>query len=239
MYFDGLNITTEEYKNKTKIVHTAILPVGSFEQHSAHMCMGTDAIIATSISEEVAKVTNSVCLCPIVYGVSEIHKSFSGTIYSNPRTFYEYIKDIVISISNGDIDNLLIVNGHGANWFALNKVCEETNELFKNVEVVQWWEILKDNLFMSEECSHAGAQELSVLGYISKQYIREQLVADQIHSKDISILECKDIFEVTQNGVIGLATSYDFKKGQITFERVVAALIIKIQCWEQENYEST
>lgn len=32
MYLKEMNITTEEYKAKTEKVHTAILPVGSFEQ---------------------------------------------------------------------------------------------------------------------------------------------------------------------------------------------------------------
>lgn len=45
MYLNEMNVTTEEYKTKTEKVHTAILPVGSFEQHSAHMCLGTDTIL--------------------------------------------------------------------------------------------------------------------------------------------------------------------------------------------------
>lgn len=235
MYLNEMNVTTEEYKTKTEKVHTAILPVGSFEQHSAHMCLGTDTLIATYIAEEIAKESNCICLYPIVYGVSEIHKSFSGTMYAQPRHFYEYIKDIIISISDENIHNLLIVNGHGANWFAINKACEETRNLYKNIEVIQWWEILEKPLFTNEESSHAGAQELSVLGFINQKFIRKNKVSNQVTNREIDILECTDISELTKNGVIGVATTYDFIKGQKTFEQVVSIVNKKIISWENDD----
>ena len=107
MFLQKLNITTDEFEEKIKNTKTLILPVGSYEQHSKFMCMGTDAIIATYIAQAVEEKTNAISLYPIIYGVSEIHKSFCGTMYVKPKNFYLYVKDIVESIAKEKRDNFL------------------------------------------------------------------------------------------------------------------------------------
>ena len=231
MYFREMNLTTAEFGGNR--VDTVIIPVGSFEQHSSHMCLGTDSLIATYISEDVAKQTNSICIFPIVYGVSGLHKSFSGTIYVEPKHLYLYIKDVIRSLSGTFIKNILLVNGHGGNWFAINKACEDLAELFNHIEVVQWWELIGNAFFSEPECSHAGAQELSVLAYINKDFVRLDKVSNQIKNMDIDITECKDLSEVTLNGVVGVAKTYDIEKGGTVSRKVVELLKNKIVEWKK------
>lgn len=231
-----LNVTTEELKNRIAGVKTLILPVGSFEQHSRFMCMGTDTVIATFLAQRVEQNTKSVALFPVVYGVSEIHKSFCGTIYISPKIFYLYIKDIITSVAKEQIENLLIINGHGANWYAINKACEECASLFQHIEVYQWWEMIGEKFFTKDEISHAGAQELSVLQYIDMQCVRLDKVEDQ-ESGDINInlFECKDIYQITKNGVLGKARTHDVEKGKCVIDEVVKMFVTIIETWEKNN----
>lgn len=233
---EKLNITTKEFTKNTHYCRTIILPVGSYEQHSDFMCMGTDTIIAMYIAQEIEKRTKAVSLFPITYGVSEIHKSFSGTQYVKPKNFYMYVKDIFESISKDNFENLLILNGHGANWFALNKACEECAHLYNNIKVYQWWEQIGTKYFSEEEISHAGAQELSVLQYIDEKFIRLDQVKDQEKNiVDLDILNCTDLFQITKNGVIGKASSFSKEKGKMVCEEVIDIFVKIIREWEKKN----
>lgn len=234
MYIEKLNVTTEEFQNSVNISKTLILPVGSYEQHSKFMPLGTDTIIATYIAKELEKRTQAISLFPIVYGVSEIHKSFSGTIYIKPRNFYMYVKDIVESLAKENVDNLLIINGHGANWFAINKACEDCKNLYKHIQVYQWWELIGEKYFKESETSHAGAQELSVLEYIDEKFVRLNKVENQKKNQDMEIILCDDIAKVTHNGVVGIATSYDKRKGEEVCEDVINIFTEIINEWENE-----
>lgn len=235
MYSVKLNITTDEFKENIKKTKTLILPVGSYEQHSKFMCMGTDTIVATYIAQELEKKMGAISLFPIVYGVSEFHKAFSGTVYVKPKNFYIYVKDIIESIAREKIDNLLIVNGHGANWFALNKVCEECSDLYSHIAVYQWWELIGEKYFSKEETSHAGAQELSVLQYINKKFVRLDKVENQEKNMDIDILDCSDIYQITKNGVIGTATTFNIETGEAICKEVIDIFSKIINDWESDN----
>lgn len=226
-------LTSEEFGNELE--ETVIIPVGSFEQHGKHMCLGTDTIIANTIAKNVAKRRGCICLPPVIYGVSEIHKSFIGTIYIKPRHFYYYISDIIESLICDKVRNVLFVNGHGANWFAINKACKKYSHYFRHIEVVQWWELLGNTFFSEIECSHAGAQELSVLECISKKCVRTDKIENQMSNQNISIYECSDISDIAKNGVLGIATSHDEERGKQALLYVCNRINHIIKCWENNG----
>ena len=59
-----------------------IVPIGSWEQHGAHLPFDTDTVIATAIATNAAArlTTPSIVVPALAYSSSGEHSQFSGTI---------------------------------------------------------------------------------------------------------------------------------------------------------------
>ena len=76
---------------------TVIIPVGSIEQHGAHLPVSTDSDIVTEIASRLAKKCGFIVLPTISYGVSQEHDPFFNmSLESN--TFRNIIGDIDLSL---------------------------------------------------------------------------------------------------------------------------------------------
>jgi creatinine amidohydrolase len=99
-------------RDKTVVV----LPIGSVEQHGNHMPVGTDTILAQSVSlAAAAEVAGVVVLPPPWYGFSAHHMRFPGSITLRAETLMAVAEDIVASMVKHGFRRILIVNGHGGN----------------------------------------------------------------------------------------------------------------------------
>ena len=87
----NVNNTSKELQEGN--IEIAILPIGSTEQHSQHLPLGTDWIIAKEISQRVAeKLTSKVYLLPgMPFGTSPCHSGFKGTVWIRPTTLFYFI----------------------------------------------------------------------------------------------------------------------------------------------------
>ena len=94
-----------------------ILPLGSVEQHGNHMPVGTDTLLAHSVSLAAAErsVGETAVLPPPWYGFSAHHMRFPGSITLKAETLMAVAEDIVGSLVAHGFRRILIVNGHGGN----------------------------------------------------------------------------------------------------------------------------
>lgn len=93
-----------------------VLPLGSVEQHGNHMPLGTDTMLAQSVSLAAAERTGNVAVLPPPwYGFSAHHMRFAGSITLRPETLMAVAEDIVGSLVKHGFRHILIVNGHGGN----------------------------------------------------------------------------------------------------------------------------
>lgn len=93
---------------------TVIIPVGSLEQHGAHLPITTDSDIVTEIASRLAKKCGFIVFPTISYGVSEEHAplfnaSISDTLLPN------LLKEIFHSLVKNKIKSVVILNGHHGN----------------------------------------------------------------------------------------------------------------------------
>ena len=115
-------MTWEEARDKFKETDIAILPVGSIEQHGAHLPVSTDAFDAYWLAKETVKRVKApkpTVLPPLNYGISYHHMTFPGTISLAPETLISTVYDIGCSVASYGVKKLLIINGHGGNTPAL------------------------------------------------------------------------------------------------------------------------
>lgn len=94
-----------------------ILPLGSVEQHGAHMPLGTDTMLAQAIAHTAAErlAGRIAVLPPPWYGFSAHHMRFAGSISLKSETLMALSEDIVASLVHHGFRRILLVNGHGGN----------------------------------------------------------------------------------------------------------------------------
>src|ERR687890_157042 len=101
-----------------------LIPIGSCEQHGAHLPLGTDTITALEVSRRAAEKADVLYTPPFWAGYSPQHlrdsESGVGTITLRPDTFTEVLYDIARSLIHHGWNKLVFVNGHGSNTKVLD-----------------------------------------------------------------------------------------------------------------------
>ena len=93
---------------------TVIIPVGSLEQHGAHLPITTDSDIVTEIASRLGKKCGFIVFPTISYGVSEEHDPlFNTSVDSDDLSVW--LNSILLSIGRNKIKSVVILNGHHGN----------------------------------------------------------------------------------------------------------------------------
>lgn len=93
---------------------TAVVPLGSIEEHGPHSPMG-DYIIIDEIAARAADLTGDVVAPIVPYGYSEYFRNYPGTITLRESTLDALLTDTVECLLRHGFPRLAIVNGHAGN----------------------------------------------------------------------------------------------------------------------------
>jgi creatinine amidohydrolase len=153
-------------------VDTAIVPLGSLEQHGEHLPFSTDTIIVEYISKIIAGNTNAFLLPSIHYGVSFEHEPFFN-VSINHNILLNFISDICISLYKQGINRLYVINGHHGNIGLLQYVGQHISSVYpikgKFFYFINYWQMLNKSF------DHAGEVETSLMLFICPELVRMDL----------------------------------------------------------------
>src|SRR3954464_9577295 len=98
--------TTEDVRTRGAGVSTqvAVLPVGSLEQHGAHLPLTTDTLVACAIAREIADAYPVHLLPPVTISCSHEHADWPGTVSISAVTLYAVVRDIAASLRRSGVD---------------------------------------------------------------------------------------------------------------------------------------
>jgi creatinine amidohydrolase len=224
--------------------HTAVIPVGSVEQHGRHCPLGTDTLTARAVAQGVANQLNAICLPPLWYGVSPHHMDFSGSLTIRAEALTLIIEDILASLIHHGIDKILIVNGHGGNTAAIGTACVNIRDRYPKVFLTQssLWLALHDVYHeLPEEIrqenwrtlvAHAGFLETSMIMALDENLVdldqAVQMPVDRfVQATDPALSVTARINELTECGSAGDPTVSSEEAGRLFLEKTVDQIIAK------------
>jgi creatinine amidohydrolase len=223
---------------------TVIIPVGSLEQHGAHLPITTDSDIVTEIASRLGKKYGFIVFPTINYGVSYEHEPLTNASIK-PDNLKNILNDILWSLQDLDAKDKLtyiILNGHHGNAETLSKIEKyfapdvivkgKLTASMGNVRVYSYWH------FMEHEFDHAGFVETSLMLAISDKVKMEKAKRGLIIEK-LSKLEQSTVNKLstqrggfprtTENGVWGDPRDATKKDGEKFLAEIVRNLAKECQ----------
>ena len=204
---------------------TIIIPVGSIEQHGAHLPITTDSDIVTEIASRLAKKCGFIVFPTVSYGVSEEHSPLFNTSVDLSRL----LQNILLSLSENEIKSVVILNGHHGNE---RSIPDDWYSMDAKLRVYSYWR------FMEHEFDHAGFVETSLMLAISDK-VKMKKARKGLITKGLSEKEIQRINElstkrggfpkVTKNGVWGDPTGATKKDGEKFLAEIVRNLAKECQ----------
>jgi len=214
---------------------TVIIPVGSLEQHGAHLPITTDSDIVTEIASRLAKKCGFIVFPTVNYGISEEHDPFFNISLSK-QTVLKILKDIDRSLrKNNSLMRIIFLNGHHGNVEAMKSAWKYWGMTDTWTEVTRsysYWH------FMKHEFDHAGFVETSIMLAISDKVkmkkAKKGLITKGLSEKEIQRIKKLSTQpggfpKVAKNGVWGDPTGATKKDGEKFLAEIVRNLAKECQ----------
>lgn len=220
----------------------ALWPVGSTEQHGAHLATGFDLVSAEAVCDRAAVelAPRAVVLPGLPLGSSDHWLPLGATLSLRPQTLEALVSDVIRSVAAAGFRYLLIVNGHAGNVGPILSALGATSQSSPAVELVSYW-----NLVSSEELAaactadnggigHAGEVETSIGLYLGDGLVAgdwagtspgASLGGDRPGSRKTVFLRAPRPLEESPTGVYGDPRLARAELGKLVIEGAAAALV--------------
>jgi creatinine amidohydrolase len=73
-------LSWKDVEKLTKTMNMAIMPTAACEQHGPHLPLSVDAIDCYEVAKRVSAATGVPVVPPLIYGCSQSHGDFPGTL---------------------------------------------------------------------------------------------------------------------------------------------------------------
>jgi creatinine amidohydrolase/Fe(II)-dependent formamide hydrolase-like protein len=115
MFPDELDdiISKKQHGLRKYAFSTAILPVGSVEQHGPHLLLGCDGYITLALAKMTAEKLGGVYFPMLPFSWIGGLRPFAGTIDMRSFVTGDYMENAALEILRQGFDRLMILNSHG------------------------------------------------------------------------------------------------------------------------------
>jgi creatinine amidohydrolase len=215
-----------------------IIPVASLEQHSDHLPVFTDSMIAQECVDRLdACLSDQILVLPVLWlGYSQHHMSYAGTISASSQTHLSMMFDVVSSMTSHGFTSYLIVNTHGGNEANIAVLLQRVMTDLPDIDVVActpYGGPLEEEIEAIQEAgkqgsSHAGETETSMVLAIRPDWVRpERFHIDGQSAFPVvpGVRLYKRFDQRTERGAIGDSRAGTAEKGERFFEACAENLV--------------
>jgi creatinine amidohydrolase len=195
---------------------TAVLALGSTEQHGAHLPLETDTAIGEALAARFCARLPAAQQCPtLALGCASEHLGFPGTLSLAPETLESILGNVAKSLSHHGFRELFIFTAHGGNAAALRGMAARLAARAGALEVI----VFADQQAVGEACAaaaarngvtrdaagqHAGEFETSIMAALSPGCVRAPLEAGLLDvPQDAQSIFYPDLRAHAPSGVVG------------------------------------
>jgi creatinine amidohydrolase/Fe(II)-dependent formamide hydrolase-like protein len=224
---------------------TAVVGVGSTEQHGPHLPTMTDTRIAEDVANRVAsKLGNALQARTISVGVSDHHIPFGGTISLRTETLRMIVLDYVRSLAACGFERIVFLPCHGGNFETVAKAVEEARAEHPGVKIVGYTDLMgftdalnalsaEFGVTEGEAGAHAGENETSMMMALANDLVLRDRFAPgylgELTENEVKIIFEKGMPALTANGVLGDPAKASARKGEIYLDRIADFLVQAIE----------
>lgn len=207
----------------------AVLPLGSTEQHGAHLPVDTDTLLAAAAAQALsgARAATAVVLPPLAYGASGEHQSFRGTVSIGTDALAGAVLELGRSVSEW-AGRLVVVNGHGGNVDAL---VSAVPRLRREGRDVAW---LSCRTSEDPADTHAGHAETSLMLHLHPGLVSMELAAPGCTrplAEILPVMREGGLAAVSPGGVLGDPTTATAGEGRRLWDALVADASSRLDRW--------
>ena len=219
-------------------VSTAIVPIGSIEQHSLHLPLGTDWILADEVGRRVAAKLHAYLLPALPFSCSLEHSSCPGTVSLGLSTFIQVIRDVALSLHSQGISHIAFLSWHGGNW-GLKPAVRELNLLNPGLHAI-WavpWELAQSQLRTVfphyDQDIHAGDVETSCMLHLMSTVVLPERV-DFVPPVGREYFDYVPFARLSPTGVWGHPSLASTEKG----EKALSVIVETTAAYVRESFSS-
>ena len=220
---------------------TAIVAVGSVEQHGPHLPVIMDTLAGDELSRRIAVRLGDALAAPTIRpGCSGHHMAFPGTITIPPETLMDLVRGYCESLDEHGFEHLVLVPTHGGNFAPVNTVAPEIAreidasviaiaDLDENMRLMN--EGLREaGVEYEEPVIHAGAAETAIVLAVNEGLVRtDELAVGHEGEVSASRLLSEGFDAISENGVLGDPREGTAEAGEAILERITTAYAERIE----------
>jgi len=105
-------MTTEEFGDAMERGAWLLVPLGTTEEHGAHLPLGTDTMITEYVCQEVARRSGAVVAPVLPYGLCRTTRNFPGTISVGFATVEAIVREVLAECVRHGARRIAVISGH-------------------------------------------------------------------------------------------------------------------------------
>ncbi|NBK20446.1 MAG: creatininase family protein [Spirochaetia bacterium] len=163
-----------------------IIPIGSTECHGRHLPLGTDTMIPDKILQLVEKQNDRIMIAPTIpYGACESLWPFPRTINLGGDLLYQLVQKVIGNLRSHGARKFIILNGHGGNVKALERIGYELDNEGCMMVLLNWWQNVWE-MNPLWKGGHGGGEETSAVMAIDAGLVDRNEIDHPLVLKDVS-----------------------------------------------------